>query len=205
MAAKGASGKRKSKDVFGHARKPAEMFRAGLYARVSTNDQQTLPMQNRALREYAVRRGWAIAMQVREVGSGAVAKFEREILRERTRAGLARFSPCSAERQTVGKANHCGPSCSRGSQTISRRRQQIRNSAPDTHRPNLGSPNLESEVMKRLKRDPVREDRIHNEAIVDARPGRAGNELVLLSGKQAEFPLPREVCRRQHGLATPER
>jgi DNA invertase Pin-like site-specific DNA recombinase len=29
------------------------MFRAGLYARVSTNDQKTLPMQNRALREYA--------------------------------------------------------------------------------------------------------------------------------------------------------
>ena len=29
------------------------MFRAGLYARVSTNDQQTLPMQGRALREYA--------------------------------------------------------------------------------------------------------------------------------------------------------
>jgi DNA invertase Pin-like site-specific DNA recombinase len=34
------------------------MLRAGLYARVSTNDQQTLPMQLRAMREYAVRRGW---------------------------------------------------------------------------------------------------------------------------------------------------
>jgi hypothetical protein len=33
----------------GQARKPAKMFRAGLYARVSTNDQQTLPMQSRAL------------------------------------------------------------------------------------------------------------------------------------------------------------
>ena len=30
-------------NVFGQARKPAKMFRAGLYARVSTNDQQTLP------------------------------------------------------------------------------------------------------------------------------------------------------------------
>ena len=30
------------------------MLRAGLYARVSTIDQQTLPMQNRAMREYAV-------------------------------------------------------------------------------------------------------------------------------------------------------
>ena len=40
------------------------MFRAGLYARVSTNDRQTLAMQNRAMREYAGRRGWTIAMQV---------------------------------------------------------------------------------------------------------------------------------------------
>ena len=29
------------------------------------------PMQSRAMREYAVRRGWTIALQVREVGSGA--------------------------------------------------------------------------------------------------------------------------------------
>jgi len=34
------------------------MFRAGLYARVSTNEQQTLAMQNRVMREYAARRGW---------------------------------------------------------------------------------------------------------------------------------------------------
>ena len=45
------------------------MFRAGLYARVSTNDQQTLSMQSRAMREYAARRGWIIAVNVREVGS----------------------------------------------------------------------------------------------------------------------------------------
>jgi DNA invertase Pin-like site-specific DNA recombinase len=44
------------------------MFRVGLYARVSPSDQQTLPMQNRALREYAVRRGWTVALQVLEVG-----------------------------------------------------------------------------------------------------------------------------------------
>jgi hypothetical protein len=36
------------------------MFRAGLYARVSTNDQQTLAMQSRAMREYAARRSWTI-------------------------------------------------------------------------------------------------------------------------------------------------
>jgi putative DNA-invertase from lambdoid prophage Rac len=61
------------------------MFRAGLYARVSTNDQQTLPMQNRALREYAARRGWMIALQVREVGSGAMQRQAREQLMEAAR------------------------------------------------------------------------------------------------------------------------
>jgi putative DNA-invertase from lambdoid prophage Rac len=56
------------------------MFRAGLYARVSTNDQQTLPMQNRVLREYATRRGWTITMHVREVGSGAMPRQARQEL-----------------------------------------------------------------------------------------------------------------------------
>ena len=67
------------------ARKPAKMLRAGLYARVSTIDQQTLPMQNRAMREYAARRGWTIAMQVREVGSGAAKREAREKLLEAAR------------------------------------------------------------------------------------------------------------------------
>jgi DNA invertase Pin-like site-specific DNA recombinase len=61
------------------------MFRAGLYARVSSNDQQTLPMQIHALREYATRRDWAIAMQVREVGSGAAKRQARERLIEAAR------------------------------------------------------------------------------------------------------------------------
>jgi hypothetical protein len=50
------------------------MSPAGLYARVFTNDQQTLAMQNRAMREYAARRGWTIAWQVREVNSGTAHK-----------------------------------------------------------------------------------------------------------------------------------
>ena len=58
MAAKRASAKAKSPRVFGRAPKPAKMFRAGIYARVSTVDQQTIPLQIRALREYAARRGW---------------------------------------------------------------------------------------------------------------------------------------------------
>ena len=61
------------------------MLRAGLYARVSTNDQQTLAMQNRAMREYATRRGWTIVLQVREVNSGAVRREAREKLMEAAR------------------------------------------------------------------------------------------------------------------------
>jgi predicted site-specific integrase-resolvase len=81
MAAKRAFPKTKSHNVFGQARKPAKMFRAGLYARVSTNDQQTLSMQSRAMREYAARRGWTVAVQVREVGSGATEKLARNCWR----------------------------------------------------------------------------------------------------------------------------
>ena len=61
------------------------MFRAGLYARVSTNDQQALAMQNQAMREYAGRRGWMIALQLREVGSGAAKRKAREKLLEAAR------------------------------------------------------------------------------------------------------------------------
>jgi DNA invertase Pin-like site-specific DNA recombinase len=85
MPVKRASPKAKSDNVFGQARRQSKMFRAGLYARVSTNDQQTLPMQNRALQEYAARRGWTVAMQVREVGSGAARRQARERLIEAAR------------------------------------------------------------------------------------------------------------------------
>jgi putative DNA-invertase from lambdoid prophage Rac len=61
------------------------MFRVGLYARVSTNDQQTLAMQSREMREYAARRGWTIAVNVREVGSGAAKREAREKLLEAAR------------------------------------------------------------------------------------------------------------------------
>ncbi len=74
MAAKQASKKAQSPGVFGQRRKHPKMFRVGLYARVSTFDQHTIPLQIRALREYAARRGWIIALQVKEVGSGAVQR-----------------------------------------------------------------------------------------------------------------------------------
>jgi hypothetical protein len=85
MPRKRASQKTKSQDVFGPSRKQPKMLRAGLYARVSTNDQQTLAMQNRAMREYAARRGWTIALQVREVNSGAAKREAREKVLEAAR------------------------------------------------------------------------------------------------------------------------
>ena len=85
MPRKRASQKAKSDDVFGQARSRSKMLRAGLYARVSTNDQQTLSMQSRAMREYAARRGWTVAVNVREVGSGAAKREAREKLLEAAR------------------------------------------------------------------------------------------------------------------------
>ena len=235
------------------------MFRAGLYARVSTNDQQTLPMQSRAMREYAARRGWTIAVQVREVGSGAAkreareklleaarrreidvvlvwrldrwgrsvtdllatlqelehlgvgfvsltealdlttpagramagllaifAEFEREILRERTRAGLAH---ARAERETAGPAGNRGRTRCGNPETTSRWRQQIRDRSPTADRPHLSPPNPGSEVMKRPKRDPVREDRIHNEAIVDASPDEQAMSWYYYLESKISFPF----------------
>src|SRR5580692_13092629 len=80
MAAKPTSKTAKSKRVFGQRQAPTKMFRVGLYARVSTHDQQTLPLQMHAMREYVAKRGWAIAAQIREVGSGAVTRELREKL-----------------------------------------------------------------------------------------------------------------------------
>jgi len=61
------------------------MLRVGIYARVSTLDQQTLPMQIRALREYAAKRGWVVVVQVKEVGSGAAARQLRQQLMDAAR------------------------------------------------------------------------------------------------------------------------
>jgi putative DNA-invertase from lambdoid prophage Rac len=65
------------KGDFGQGR---ETLRAGLYARVSTHDQQTLPIQLSAMREYADRRGWSIAVEVEDVGSGSSIRQKREEL-----------------------------------------------------------------------------------------------------------------------------
>lgn len=86
MGVKRASRKPKSPRVFGHPSKQARTkLRVGLYARVSTQDQQTIPLQTRALREYAARRGWTITLQVKEIGSGASQRERREQLLEAAR------------------------------------------------------------------------------------------------------------------------
>ncbi len=74
MPTKQAFPKAQSHRVFGHP------IRVGLYARVSTLDQQTLPLQIRALREYAFKRGWTIVAQIKEVGSGATQRELRQAL-----------------------------------------------------------------------------------------------------------------------------
>src|SRR5437899_6788539 len=86
MAEKRASRKPKSPRVFGHSPRRAQTpLRAGLYARVSAQDQQTIPLQTRAMREYAARRVWTIALQVKEIGSGASQRERREKLLEAAR------------------------------------------------------------------------------------------------------------------------
>jgi DNA invertase Pin-like site-specific DNA recombinase len=62
-----------------------EVERVALYARVSTADQTTNPGQLEALREFALRRGWEVAAEVAEVGSGAKTRPKRQKLLEAAR------------------------------------------------------------------------------------------------------------------------
>jgi putative DNA-invertase from lambdoid prophage Rac len=80
------------------------MFRAGLYAGVSTHDQQTLPLLMRTMREYSAKRGGTIAVQIKEVGSGAAERELRQKIldsappRDRRRAGVGVASAGGAPR-----------------------------------------------------------------------------------------------------------
>jgi len=83
MPAKRAENRAGTHRVFGHGKnKPC---RVGLYARVSTHDQQTLRLQNRAMMDYAARRGWTIAIEVKEVGSGTSVRELRQKLLDAAR------------------------------------------------------------------------------------------------------------------------
>jgi putative DNA-invertase from lambdoid prophage Rac len=55
-------------------------LRAGLYARVSIADQQTLPLQIADMREYAQRRGWTVIKEVQDVNGGTKQRPKREEL-----------------------------------------------------------------------------------------------------------------------------
>jgi hypothetical protein len=55
-------------------------FRVGLYARVSTAEQRTLPMQVANLRNYAERRGWTVTACIEDVASGAKERPKRQEL-----------------------------------------------------------------------------------------------------------------------------
>jgi putative DNA-invertase from lambdoid prophage Rac len=60
-------------------------MQVALYARVSTHDQQTLPLQLKAMRELAAKRGWKIKYEIQEVGSGAKTRPKREDLLKEAR------------------------------------------------------------------------------------------------------------------------
>jgi putative DNA-invertase from lambdoid prophage Rac len=57
-----------------------QTLRTGLYARVSTADQQTLPMQISAMSEYAERRGWIVVTTVQDINGGTKHRPKREEL-----------------------------------------------------------------------------------------------------------------------------
>jgi putative DNA-invertase from lambdoid prophage Rac len=60
-------------------------MRAGLYARVSTHDQQTLGLQTEAMSAYLKDRGWELVRQIKDVGSGAKDRPGRESLLQAAR------------------------------------------------------------------------------------------------------------------------
>ena len=52
-------------------------LRVALCARVSTADQQTLPLQISSMRDYAERRGWTVVASIEDIGSGAKDRPKR--------------------------------------------------------------------------------------------------------------------------------
>jgi len=56
------------------------IMKVGIYARVSTQEQQTLPLQIKDLREFAKRRKWKVEIEISDVASGAKSRPKREEL-----------------------------------------------------------------------------------------------------------------------------
>lgn len=61
------------------------MMRVGLYARVSTHDQQTLPLQLEAMGAYVRHRDWRAVLQIEDVGSGMAERPRRGLLMQAAR------------------------------------------------------------------------------------------------------------------------
>ncbi len=55
-------------------------MRTALYARVSTRDQQTLPLQLKRMKEYAKNRGWNVVLQIEETSSGIKERKKRKVI-----------------------------------------------------------------------------------------------------------------------------
>ncbi len=64
-------------------------MKTGIYARVSTHDQQTLTMQIESIKKYINARGWSVSLEVREIGSGAKSNPKRkELINEARRRNI---------------------------------------------------------------------------------------------------------------------
>jgi DNA invertase Pin-like site-specific DNA recombinase len=55
-------------------------MKVGIYARVSTAEQQTLPLQLKDLRDYAKTRKWTVEVEVVDIASGAKTRPKRQEL-----------------------------------------------------------------------------------------------------------------------------
>ena len=55
-------------------------MRTALYARVSTRDQQTLPMQLQIMEDYVKSRGWEVVLQIEETSSGIKERKKRKAI-----------------------------------------------------------------------------------------------------------------------------
>jgi putative DNA-invertase from lambdoid prophage Rac len=63
-------------------------MKIALYARVSTREQNSIPMQLDAMREYCKQRGWEIVIEVSEARSGKLARPRRDELIQMARKRL---------------------------------------------------------------------------------------------------------------------
>lgn len=55
-------------------------MKVGIYARISTGDQNTLPMQIEAMKKYVSTRNWQVVTQIEDTESGASERPQREQL-----------------------------------------------------------------------------------------------------------------------------